>query len=144
MSGFLGGLKNKAFALAGGDAALSAALARMLESQGGKMGAEQVVKQFEAVGLGDKARSWVGPGPKQPLTTEEVQRVLTSDQARFIASCTGLPLAPLLPLIARLLPLAIEKMAKGNETPKQAAEEAVAEAAPELPLASGPVPDGAG
>jgi len=57
----------------------------------------------------------VGPGPAQPLTTEELQRVLTSDQAKLIASCTGLPLAPLLPVLAKVLPVAIEKMAKKDK-----------------------------
>jgi uncharacterized protein YidB (DUF937 family) len=59
------------------------------------------------------------------LTTEEVQRVLTSDQVKFLASCTGLPLAPLLPVIAKLLPIAISKMAKQQEGPQQAAHEAI-------------------
>ncbi len=125
MSGFLNGLKSKAMAMAGGEEALAGVLTRMLESEGGKAGLEKLYQQFDKAGLGDKARSWTGPGPKQPLTTEEVQRVLTSDQAKFLASCTGLPLAPLLPVIAKLLPIAIEKMAKKNETPQQAAHETV-------------------
>ncbi|NPD69641.1 DUF937 domain-containing protein [Lichenicola cladoniae] len=125
MSGFLSGLKAKAMALAGGEDAIAGLLAKMLESQGGQAGVAHIVKQFDNVGLGDKARSWTGNGPPQPLTTEEVQRVLTSDQVKFLASCTGLPLAPLLPVIAKLLPIAISKMAKQQEGPQQAAHEAV-------------------
>ena len=125
MSGFLSGLKSKAMSMVGGEDAVAGVLKRMLDSGHGQAGLEQVMLQFDKAGLGEKARSWVGPGPKQPLTTEELQRVLTSDQAKFIASCTGLPLAPLLPVIAKLLPIAIEKMARKQETPEQAAHEAV-------------------
>ena len=131
MSGFLSGLKSKAMGLVGGEDAVAGVLKRMLESGHGQAGLEQVMLQFDKAGLGEKARSWVGPGPKQPLTTEELQRVLTSDQAKFIASCTGLPLAPLLPVIAKLLPIAIEKMARKQETPEQAAHEAVEQVATE-------------
>ena len=128
MAGFLGGLRDKVLASTGVEDKAADALKGMLASQGGKAGLEVLMRQCDQAGIGDKARTWVGDGPKEPLTSEEVQRLLTSDQARFLASCTGLPLAPLLPVIARLLPLAIEKMSKKQESAGEAVDEALAEA----------------
>lgn len=128
MSGFLSGLKNKVMSATGADDAVASMLKKLLESQGGQVGLEHLMQQFDKAGLGEKARSWTGDGPKQPLTTEEIQRVLTSDQVKFLASCTGLPIAPLLPVIARLLPVVIEKMARKDETANQAVAETMEEA----------------
>lgn len=127
MSGFLNKLKDKALSVSGIEDKAADALKGLLASETGQAGVEHLMQQFDKAGLGDKARSWVGPGPRQPLTTEEVQRVLTSDQAKFLASCTGLPLAPLLPVIAKLLPLVIAKMANQNETGGAAVEDVLAE-----------------
>ncbi len=127
MAGFLGGLRDKVLASTGVEEKAGAALKSLLDSQGGQMGLEHLMRQCDQAGIGDKARSWVGDGPKQPLTSEEVQRLLTSDQAKFLASCTGLPLAPLLPIIARLLPVVMEKMARQGEGSNQAVNEALRE-----------------
>ena len=127
MAGFLSELRDKVLASTGVEEKAGEALKSMLASQGGQMGLEALIKQCDQAGIGDKARSWIGDGPKQPLTGEEVQRLLTSDQAKFLASCTGLPLAPLLPVIARLLPMVMEKMAKKGENASQAVSEAVSE-----------------
>lgn len=127
MSGFFNKIKDKALSVSGIDDKAADALRKLLTSETGQAGVEHLIQQFDKVGLGEKARSWTGPGPKQSLTTEELQRVLTSDQAKFLASCTGLPLAPLLPVIARLLPLAIEKMANRDENGRQAVDDALTE-----------------
>ena len=127
MAGFLGGLRDKVLASTGVEEKAGDALKSMLTSQGGQVGLEALMRQCDQAGIGDKARSWVDDGPKQPLTSEEAQRLLTSDQAKFLASFTGLPLAPLLPVIARLLPLVTEKMAKKGEDASQAISDAVSE-----------------
>ncbi len=127
MAGFLGGLRDKVLTATGVEGKAADALKGMLASQGGKAGLEVLMRQCDQAGIGDKARTWVGDGPKASLTPEEVQRLLTSDQAKFLASCTGLPLAPLLPVIAKLLPLAMEKMAKKGESAGEAVDEALAD-----------------
>ena len=127
MGGFLGGLRDKVLASTGVEDKAADALKRMLASEGGKAGLEHLMRQCDQAGIGDKARSWVGDGPKQPLSSDEVQRLLTSDQARFLASCTGLPLAPLLPVIARLLPVVMAKMASKDENAGEAVDEAMTE-----------------
>ena len=127
MVGFLGGLRDKVLASTGVEGKAADALKGMLGSQGGQAGLEMLMRQCDQAGIGEKARSWVGEGPKQPLSAEEVQRLLTSDQARFLASCTGRPLARLLPVIARLLPLAMEKMARKGEDAGEAVDEALTE-----------------
>ena len=127
MAGFLSGLRDKVLASTGVEEKAGEALKSLLASQGGQMGLEALMKQCDQAGIGDKARSWVGDGSKEPLTSDEVQRLLTSDQARFLASCTGLPLAPLLPVLARLLPVVMAKMAKGGESSGQAVDEALKE-----------------
>ena len=112
MSGFFSGLKNKFMATIGVADAITGAFQKMLASELGKAGLENLLEQFDRAGLGHKAHSGVGEGPPQPLSTEEIQRVLTRDQAQFIASCTGLPIALLWPLIAKRLPHIIERLAR--------------------------------
>ena len=127
MAGFLGGLRDKVLASTGVESKAAHALKGMLASQGGKAGLEALMRQCDQAGIGEKARSWVGDGPKQPLTSEEVRQLLTSDQAKFLASCTGLPLAPLLPVIAKLLLIIMEKMAHKGEDANTAIDEALNE-----------------
>ena len=84
MTGFLGGMRDKVLASTGIEDKAADALSQMLESDSGKAGLEQLMRQCDQAGIGEKARSWVGDGPKQALTPEEVQLLLTSDQAKFL------------------------------------------------------------
>ena len=56
-----------------------------------------------------------------------MRQLLTSDQAKFLATYTGLPLAPLPQVIGKLLPIVMEKMAHKNEDASTAIDEALDE-----------------
>ena len=48
----------------------------IIEKHGGLQG---VVSEFEKSGLGTTVKSWVGTGPNQPISPDEVQKVLGPD-----------------------------------------------------------------
>jgi len=48
----------------------------ILEKHGGLQG---VVNEFERNGLGATVRSWVGTGPNQPISSDDLRRALGPD-----------------------------------------------------------------
>ncbi|MBS0559111.1 MAG: DUF937 domain-containing protein, partial [Proteobacteria bacterium] len=56
-----------------GGSPLAGILQQVLQSNGG--GLAGIVSQFEAAGLGDVVRSWIGTGANAPVSGEEIGRV---------------------------------------------------------------------
>jgi len=63
------------------------------ETMGGSSagGVAGLLNKFDAAGLGDKARSWVGDGQKQPVSGDEVRRALGDREVDQIAQKAGMP-----------------------------------------------------
>ena len=90
LEGILGGLVGK---LAGNKGAESAMikLAPMLIGMLAGGGLTKIIGQFKAAGLGGHADSWVGTGPNQSISADDVKKVLSSDQITEIAGKLGSP-----------------------------------------------------
>ena len=52
-------------------------------------GLQGVVSQFEKNGLGSTVKSWVGTGPNQPISADEVQRTLGPDLLQQLSAKSG-------------------------------------------------------
>ncbi|MBV1831670.1 DUF937 domain-containing protein [Komagataeibacter sp. AV436] len=76
-----------------------------------------LVTQAEQAGLGDKVRSWIGDGHNLPISTDELRTLLSNQQVQAMVDKTGLPAATILPVLAHLLPEAVNA-----QTPATAAE----------------------
>ena len=62
-------------------AGLVSIVSDVLEKHGGVQG---VVSQFEKNGLGATVQSWVGTGPNQPVSPDDVRRVLGPGSAEAV------------------------------------------------------------
>lgn len=87
----------------------------ILEQHGGLQG---VVSEFEKNGLGGTVRSWVGTGPNQPISPEEVHKVLGADLLQQLSQKSGLSVQDLTQKLSQVLPQAVDKMTPDGTLPK--------------------------
>ena len=86
-----------------------------IEKHGGLQG---VVSEFERNGLGGTVKSWVGTGPNQPISSDEVQRALGPDLLQQLAQKSGLSVQDLSQKLSQVLPQAVDKMTPDGTLPK--------------------------
>ena len=86
----------------------------ILEQHGGIQG---VVSEFEKNGLGTTVRSWVGTGPNQPVSPDEVHKVIGPDLLQQLAAKSGLSVQELTQRLAQVLPDAVDKMTPNGSIP---------------------------
>jgi uncharacterized protein YidB (DUF937 family) len=95
--------------------ALSAVLSMVNNHPGGLPG---LVSAFEQGGLGGAVSSWVQPGmPNQPVSGDQVQNTLGSDQIQEVAAKLGLPPEAASAVIAQVLPGIIDHLTPGGQVP---------------------------
>jgi uncharacterized protein YidB (DUF937 family) len=87
----------------------------VLEKHGGVQG---VVNEFERNGLGTTVKSWVSTGPNQPISADEVQRVLGPDLLQQLSQKSGVSVQDLSRKLAEVLPQAVDKMTPDGAIPK--------------------------
>ena len=87
----------------------------LIEKHGGIQG---IVDQFEKQGLGATVKSWVGNGPNQPISPDQVHQALGADAVSALATRTGIPVQDLLARLAAALPTAIDKLTPNGTVPK--------------------------
>ena len=80
-------------------------------------GVSGLMSQFEGGGLGQHVMSWIGGGHNVPVTADDVQNVLSNDQVQALIQRTGLPIQALMPLVAKLLPHAVDEATPDGQPP---------------------------
>ena len=104
MGGVLGGL------LGGGQSG------GMASGMGGG-GLGSLMSQFQQGGLGHIAQSWVGNGPNQPVSPEQLHGVLGADQVQSMASQAGMQPQDFLSQLSQHLPDAVHGMTPSGRLP---------------------------
>ena len=102
LSGLLGG---------GGQAGGMGAAGGMGGGLGGLM------SSFEQGGLGHIAQSWVGNGPNQPVSPQQLQGVLGQDQVQNMAGQAGMEPNDFLSQLSQHLPNAVHGMTPNGQLP---------------------------
>jgi uncharacterized protein YidB (DUF937 family) len=87
----------------------------VLEKHGGLQG---VVSEFERNGLGPTVRSWVGTGPNEPISADQVHQVLGPDLLQQLSAKSGLSVQELAQKLSQILPQAVDHMTPNGELPK--------------------------
>ena len=87
----------------------------IIEKHGGLQG---LVNEFEKNGLGATVRSWVGTGPNQAISAEDVQRTLGPDLLRSLSERSGLSVQDLAQKLSQVLPQAVDKLTPDGTIPK--------------------------
>jgi uncharacterized protein YidB (DUF937 family) len=86
----------------------------LLDQHGGLQG---VINQFEQKGLGATVQSWVGTGPNQAITPDQVHQVLGPDLLQQLSAKSGLSVQDLASKLATVLPQAVDKMTPDGKVP---------------------------
>lgn len=98
---------------------LAGALGTLLANNGGQGGLGGLVSKFEQAGMGDVIGSWIGTGENRPVSGEQVQDALGSDTIANIASKLGINAQTLLPMLATMLPVLIDRLTPNGRLPEQ-------------------------
>lgn len=85
---------------------------------GGQGGLQNLIKQFDAKGLGDVIGSWVGTGQNKSISPDQVQNVFGSDALSGIASKLGLNVNDLTGQLSNLLPGVVDKLTPEGKVPE--------------------------
>ena len=86
----------------------------IVEKHGGLQG---VVNEFERNGLGPTVKSWVSTGPNQPISSDDVQRVLGPDLLQQLSQKSGVSVPDLARKLSEVLPQAVDKMTPNGSIP---------------------------
>ena len=78
-----------------------------------------MLQQFNASGFGAQVNSWLGNGPNQPLTVEQIHTALGNERVQEIARSLGIPADKLADVLAKDLPQAVDKASPSGELQPQ-------------------------
>jgi len=87
----------------------------IIEKHGGLQG---VVDEFERNGLGGTVRSWIGNGPNQPISPDQVHSVIGPGLLEQLAAKSGMSVQDLTQKLAHVLPQAVDGMTPDGTIPK--------------------------
>ncbi len=82
-------------------------------------GAEGLLNTFNENGLGDVMSSWIGKGENLPISPEQIQQVLGSDQVQQIAEKLGISTDEASSGLAEMLPKIVDKLTPEGSLPTQ-------------------------
>jgi len=99
----------------GGSTAAISEVMNLVNSYPGGVGG--LVGAFEKNGLGGVASSWVGGGPNQAVTPQQVQTGLGTDAISSVAARLGVSPAVASGVVAQLLPHVVDHMTPGGQVP---------------------------
>jgi uncharacterized protein YidB (DUF937 family) len=80
-------------------------------------GLSGLVASFEQGGLGGLVASWVGTGANLPISAEQLQSVLGSDQVQAIAARLGISPEQASGHLAQVLPQVVDKLTPDGTVP---------------------------
>ena len=95
---------------------IAASVMQMINSQPG--GLSGLVQQFHDKGLGGLVSSWVGTGQNLPVSADQLQHVLGSEQVKEIAAKAGISPDMVTSHLSQLLPMLIDKMTPNGQVPQ--------------------------
>ncbi len=91
----------------------------MLSNDGGHGGLGGLMAKFQGAGLGDVMSSWIGSGPNQPVSSEEVTSALGSGTIADIAAKLGVSHEEAAEQLSQMLPNVVNHLTPGGEAPAQ-------------------------
>jgi uncharacterized protein YidB (DUF937 family) len=80
----------------------------MGQGQNAAGGLSGLLSAFEQAGLGQVAQSWMGSGPNQPVSPQQLQNVFGQGQVQSMASQAGMEPNSFLAQLAQHLPNAVD------------------------------------
>ena len=115
-SGGLGGL----IGLVATHPQLLQAITAMLSNTGGEGGLGGVIGKFQQAGLGDAIASWIGSGPNQHVSADQISDALGGNTLRQIAAQLGLSPGDTAGQLSDVLPKVIDHLTPNGQVPADA------------------------
>lgn len=84
---------------------------------GGGLGG--LLSQFEQAGLGHVAQSWVGNGPNQPVSPQQLNNVFGEEQVQSMANQAGMQPHDFLSQLSQHLPHAVNGVTPNGQLPPE-------------------------
>jgi uncharacterized protein YidB (DUF937 family) len=116
--GILDNIENRAVTgmLGGTSNPLATSLLQMIQNQPG--GLSGLLQCFHDKGLGGLAASWVGTGQNLPITADQIQHVLGSEQVKQLAAKAGISPETASATLSQLLPSLVDKLTPNGQVPQ--------------------------
>lgn len=111
----LAGSAGAIFGQQGTNATVVNAVLSMIENHPGGIGG--LVQSFEQNGLGGVVGSWIGNGPNQPVSPQQVQQALGNDQIQHVAGKLGVDSQQASSVLAQLLPGIVDHLTPNGQLP---------------------------
>ena len=83
-------------------------------------GLADLLKDFQAKGLGETAKSWVNQGPNKPISGADLESALGPQKIDWLMKQTGLSKQSLLDGLSRELPTAVDQLTPDGRLPTEA------------------------
>ena len=80
-------------------------------------GLQDLLKQFQQNGHGDKAESWVSTGANKQISPQELEQALGNDRIQWLTHETGMSREELLAGLSSALPQAVDKLTPNGRLP---------------------------
>jgi uncharacterized protein YidB (DUF937 family) len=116
--GLFDDLENKAASsmLGGSSNPLATGLLQIINNQPG--GLPGLMQSFHEKGLGGLAASWVGTGQNLPISADQLQHVLGSDQVKQLAAKAGISPDAAGAALTQLLPGLVDRLTPNGQMPQ--------------------------
>jgi uncharacterized protein YidB (DUF937 family) len=80
-------------------------------------GLQDLIKQFQENGHGDKADSWVSAGANKSVSPPDLEQALGEERIQWLMHQTGLPRDALLSGLSQQLPAVVDKLTPNGRVP---------------------------
>jgi uncharacterized protein YidB (DUF937 family) len=87
---------------------------QLIAKHGGLPG---IVSQLQQQGLGPTVSSWIGTGPNQPISPDQVHQTFGPEVMRELAAKTGMNPQDLAQKLSQVLPQVIDKLTPTGSVP---------------------------
>jgi uncharacterized protein YidB (DUF937 family) len=95
---------------------LASSVMQMINNQPG--GISGLIQQFHDKGMGGCVASWVSTGQNLPISADQIQHVLGSEQVKELAAKAGISPDAVSAHLAQLLPLVVDKLTPNGQVPQ--------------------------
>lgn len=95
---------------------LATGLLHMINNSPG--GLSGMLQSFHDKGLGGLVSSWVGTGQNLPISADQIQHVLGSDQVKELAAKAGISPDMASNALSQLLPTLVDKLTPNGQVPQ--------------------------
>ena len=117
LDSILGGLTGGGTGKGGGMGGLLGGLLPMVGKMLADGGLQKVLAGFQQNGLAEQASSWLGTGANEPISADDVRKVVGSDELAKIAGQLGISEADAASALAQVLPAVVDKVSPDGQLP---------------------------